>query len=98
MKNHMFCEYTYFHRVAFKLLVEKYFEGEERIEMLKRAEIHDLDKLLLYQFKEKDEVKEYHRKNSLRKDFLLLSVVPFHLAGLPSFGKTIQTNTFRRCF
>lgn len=63
MKNHAFCEYTYFHRVAFRLLVEKYFEGEERIEMLKRAEVHDLDKLLLYQFKEKDEVKEYHRMN-----------------------------------
>lgn len=61
MKNYSWCVYTYRHRRAFSYLCEKLLaEGEIKEEMRKRAEVHDLDKLLLYQFLDAVESQQYH--------------------------------------
>jgi len=62
MKNIGYLEYTYMHRRAFAFLVEKLIKDEDdKKEMRKRAEVHDLDKALMYTMIEKSEASKIHR-------------------------------------
>lgn len=64
MKNPEWSIYTYRHRRAFLYTVEKLLkEGSIKDEMRKRAMIHDLDKLLLYQFLDVKKSQHYHIYN-----------------------------------
>lgn len=63
MKNFEYCAYTYRHRQAIKYLIEKIIHDEElKTEMLKRAELHDIDKLVMYQVLERKDVHNIHSK------------------------------------
>ncbi|MDO4961187.1 MAG: hypothetical protein Q4E57_04950 [Eubacteriales bacterium] len=51
MKNADWCAYTYRHRKAFEYTAEKLIKDPElKAKMLRRAKVHDMDKLLLYLF------------------------------------------------
>ncbi len=51
MKNFEWLVYTYRHRKAFLYTVEKLVrDPEEKAEMLRRAKVHDMDKMVLYLF------------------------------------------------
>ena len=62
MKSQGYIEYTYKHRKVVMLLAEKYF-GDNK-ELLEQVRYHDLDKMYLYMFYDKDVVSKFHRKNS----------------------------------
>lgn len=66
IKNFEYCKYTYLHRKAliYYIKTNKYLTKLEREELLKRAKIHDMDKLTLYLFWEKKEASAYHRKTA----------------------------------
>lgn len=63
MKNFNYCKYTYLHRKALIYYIKncEYLTDEERTELLKRAKVHDIDKIALYLFWEKKEASDYHR-------------------------------------
>jgi hypothetical protein len=65
IKNYKYCEYTYLHRKALVYYIEKneYLNDKEKNELLKRARIHDMDKLTLYLFRDKEEASKYHREH-----------------------------------
>ena len=47
MKNFKYCAYTYRHRQAIRYLIYKLIKDKKtREEMLKRANVHDIDKLM----------------------------------------------------
>ena len=61
MKNFDWCVYTYRHRRAFAYVAEKIIpDGELKREILKRAKVHDMDKMLLYPFYDQKKVQDYH--------------------------------------
>ncbi len=61
MKNFNWCVYTYRHRKAFMYVAEKIIPDEAlKKEILYRAEVHDVDKLLLYLFFDQKEVQDWH--------------------------------------
>lgn len=61
MKNFEWCAYTYRHRKMIQYLVEKLVRDEAvKEEMLRHAENHDMDKILLYQVMEQEEAQHYH--------------------------------------
>ncbi len=62
MKNFKSCKYTYLHRIALRYYIQnnKYLTEKEKEELLKRAEVHDMDKLTLYLFWEKKDAHNYH--------------------------------------
>lgn len=64
MKNFEYCKYTYLHRIALKYYIEKneYLTEEERRELLKRAEVHDMDKMSMYLYMDKKQASDMHRK------------------------------------
>ena len=63
MKNLEWCIYTYRHRRAFEYCVRKYIrEPGLREEMLRRARIHDMDKMIMYLFMNQREAQEKHVK------------------------------------
>ena len=65
MNNSEYCAYTYRHRKAIEYLVNKLFEdGEIKEEMLKRVKLHDVDKMIMYQFMSRAEASKYHKKTS----------------------------------
>lgn len=65
MKNFEYCAYTYRHRQAIKYLIPKLIKDENiKKEMMKRANVHDMDKLILYQFLDKKQASKYHRETS----------------------------------
>lgn len=64
MKNFDYCAYTYRHRKIIVYLIQKLIHDESvKREMLKRAENHDMDKILLYQVMEPKEAQDIHVKN-----------------------------------
>ncbi|MDD6154181.1 MAG: hypothetical protein PUB39_01220 [Eubacteriales bacterium] len=64
MKNLEWNIYTYKHRRAFKYTVEKLIhEPKLREEMLKRAEVHDMDKMVLYLFYDQHTAQMMHVKS-----------------------------------
>ena len=65
MRNFEYYAYTFRHRQAIKYLIFKLIKDDEvKKEMLKRATLHDMDKVILYQFLDKKEASNYHRLNS----------------------------------
>ena len=78
MRNFDYCKYTYIHRKIIMALVEKYIKDEKiKEEMIKRAKVHDLDKMTSYLFYDKSNCSKLHRENSshhlgnnLKKEYL----------------------------
>ncbi len=72
MKNLNWCIYTYRHRRAFEYCVNKLIHDPDlREEMLKRARIHDMDKMVMYLFlgqKEAQKVHMMHQPHHLEND------------------------------
>lgn len=66
MRNIGYCQYTYRHRKALLYYIQKnqYLTEEDKKEMLNRARFHDLDKMTLYLFWEKDPSSNYHRHHN----------------------------------
>ena len=61
MKNLKWCIYTYRHRRAFEYCVNKYIHEQPlRDEMLRRASIHDMDKMIMYLFMDQKAAQEMH--------------------------------------
>ena len=61
MKNLKWCIYTYRHRKAFEYCVRKYIqEPVLREEMLRRAAVHDMDKMIMYLFMDQKSAQEMH--------------------------------------
>ena len=59
MKNKGYIEYTYKHRKIVIYLAKKYFKDNK--ELLEKVELHDLDKLFMYLFYEKESASDIHR-------------------------------------
>jgi len=59
MKNKDYIEYTYKHRKIVIYLAKKYFKNNK--DLLKKVELHDLDKLFMYLFYEKESASDIHR-------------------------------------
>lgn len=65
MKNFDWCVYTYKHRRAFVYVVNRLIHDPElKAEMLRRARIHDMDKMLLYLFWDQQRSQRYHVEHS----------------------------------
>ena len=65
MKNFELCKYTFLHRKALNYLVNRVvLNNDLRNELLKRVEVHDVDKMLLYQFFNPDDVHSWHKLNN----------------------------------
>ncbi len=63
MRNLEWCIYTYRHRKAFEYCVRRYIsEPALREEMLKRAAVHDMDKMLMYLFMDQKAAQEIHTR------------------------------------
>ena len=63
MKNLKWCIYTYRHRKAFEYCVRKYIhEPALREELLRRAAVHDMDKMIMYIFMDQKDAQEMHVK------------------------------------
>ena len=63
MRNLEWCIYTYRHRRAFEYCVRRYItEPSLRAEMLKRAAVHDMDKMLMYLFMDQRAAQEMHTR------------------------------------
>lgn len=61
MKNLKWCIYTYRHRKAFEYCVHKYIrEPALKTEMLRRAAVHDMDKMIMYLFMDQKTAQEMH--------------------------------------
>lgn len=61
MRNLEWCIYTYRHRRAFEYCVRRYVhEPSLREEMLKRAAVHDMDKMLMYLFMDQKAAQDIH--------------------------------------
>ena len=59
MKNKDYIEYTYKHRKIVIYLAKKYFKTNK--ELLEKVKLHDLDKLFMYLFYEKESASDIHR-------------------------------------
>lgn len=61
MKNFEWCVYTYKHRKAFVYVVNKIVKDPKlKEEMLQRAKVHDMDKMLMYLFLDPIESQKLH--------------------------------------
>lgn len=64
MNNLDWCIYTYKHRRAFEYCVKKHIQDPElRAEMLRRAKLHDMDKMLMYQYRTQKEAQFLHMES-----------------------------------
>ena len=74
MKNKGYIEYTYKHRKIVIYLANKYYKDNK--ELLDKVKLHDLDKLFMYLFYEKEDASNIHRdlmshhQNKIVKDKL----------------------------
>ena len=59
MKNKDYIEYTYKHRKIVIYLANKYYKDNK--ELLDKVKLHDLDKLFMYLFYEKEDASNIHR-------------------------------------
>lgn len=64
MDNIECIKYTLKHRVAFTECVKKYLKGKDREELIKRAKVHDMDKVILYNILSLKDVKNFHREHA----------------------------------
>lgn len=100
LENYDYCKYTYLHRKALMYYIKnnKYLTNEERLELIKRAKIHDMDKLTLYLFWDKKEASKYHRrtathhiKDDATNDFdILESIFDMECAALTKSDKPLN--------
>lgn len=61
MKNFDWCVYTYKHRRAFVYVVNRLVKDPQlKAEMMRRAKVHDMDKMLLYLFWDQNRSQKYH--------------------------------------
>lgn len=67
MKNQEYIEYTYKHRKIVTYLANKYVKNNKE-EVLKQVELHDVDKLFMYLFYNKKDVSRIHRELSSHHD------------------------------
>lgn len=64
MKNLEWCRYTYLHRKAFEYCADKLIKDPAlREEMLRRARVHDMDKMVMYLFLDQKEAQRLHTEN-----------------------------------
>lgn len=64
MRNFEWCVYTYKHRRAFIYIVDKLISNPMlKQEMLKRAKVHDMDKMLMYLFLDQITSQKIHVQN-----------------------------------
>ena len=64
MRNLKWCIYTYRHRRAFEYCVNRLIrEPSLRGEMLRRARVHDMDKMVLYLFMDQREAQRLHTES-----------------------------------
>lgn len=100
MKNLEYCKYTYRHRRALEYLVNKLIKSEdEKNIMLKRIKKHDMDKMLMYQFLEKENASKLHREyashhleNNPEKDYfdMLEAIFDYEVAGYTKPDKPLN--------
>lgn len=66
MKNFEYCVQIYKHRLALKKLIENnaYLSDDVKEQLLKRASVHDMDKMVMCLFWDKDEAEKYHRESA----------------------------------
>ena len=104
MRNMGWCIYTYRHRKAFEYCVRKLVkEPGLREEMLRRARIHDMDKMLMYLFMDQPEAqklhfqtKKHHMENSLPKTYedLVETVIDYECAPYTKPDKPLKAFDF----
>lgn len=100
MKNLEYLKYTYLHRRAFVYTVNKLITDIElKKELLKRAEVHDMDKMISYLFREKKQSSELHKKtanhhmeNNLTKSYydFVEAVIDYECAGYTKADKPLN--------
>ena len=104
MKNLNWCIYTYRHRRAFLYCVKKLInEPGLREELLRRARIHDMDKMVMYLFLEQKEAQKvhmmtqpHHLENSLPKTYedLVETVIDYECAPYTKPDKPLNAYDF----
>jgi len=100
MDNFEFCKYTYLHRKAFLFCVNKLIKDPEvRKIMFERAYFHDIDKLIYYQYLDKEKAVKLHRstashhmENDLEKDYYdcLEAVIDYECAAYTKADKPLN--------
>ena len=65
-ENLDYSKYTYLHRKALGYYIKKnaFLTDEDRLALLNRAKVHDMDKLTLYQIWDKKKASDYHRTHA----------------------------------
>lgn len=64
MRNYDWIAYTYRHRMAFVHVANSIIKNEEhKAEMLRRAKVHDMDKMIMYLFMDAKEAQNNHIHN-----------------------------------
>ncbi len=106
MKNYKWCQYTYLHRRAFEYCVRKLIlEPNLRGEMLRRARIHDMDKMIMYLFLNQKEAQAFHvetqphhLENKLPKTYedLVETIIDYECAPYTKPDKPLNAYDFTR--
>ncbi len=106
MKNLEWCRYTYLHRRAFAYCVRKLVnEPALRREMLARARVHDMDKMIMYLFMDQQEAqalhmqtKTHHLENNLPKTYedLVETVIDYECAPYTKPDKPLNAFDFTK--
>ena len=104
MKNLNWCIYTYRHRRAFEYCVNKLIHDPNlKEEMLKRARIHDMDKMVMYLFLEQKEAQKihmmhqpHHLENSLPRTYedLVETIIDYECAPYTKPDKPLNAYDF----
>ena len=104
MKNLNWCIYTYRHRRAFEYCVNKLIHDPDlKEEMLKRAKIHDMDKMVMYLFLEQKEAQKihmmhqpHHLENSLPRTYedLVETIIDYECAPYTKPDKPLNAYDF----
>ena len=106
MKNYEWIKYTYRHRRAFEYCVKKLVkEPELRQEMLRRAEVHDMDKMIRYLLMSQEDAqklhvqtKAHHLENDLPKSYedLVETVIDYECAPYTKPDKPLNAYDFTK--
>ena len=104
MKNLKWCKYTYLHRRAFEYCVDKLIRDPAlREEMMRRAKVHDMDKMVMYLSMDQKEAQEkhtmtqpHHLENKLPKthDDLVEAVIDYECAPYTKPDKPLNAFDF----
>ena len=96
MKNLNWCIYTYRHRRAFEYCVNKLIHDPDlREEMLKRARIHDMDKMVMYLFLEQKEAQKIHMMHLPRTyEDLVETIIDYECAPYTKPDKPLNAYDF----